>query len=92
MVDGDANGPGRVLAQAGGLDLLQGEAASGPLLDVVLEGGALNDRAQQLGGAGGNTGSLNNFCIMAGWGGGQHGKPEHFLLNSWVGRGVTRAA
>jgi len=39
-VDGNAHGPGVVLAETGGLDLLQGESTSGPLLDVVLEGGA----------------------------------------------------
>ena len=39
MVDSDSDTPGERLAEAGGLDLLEGEAAAGSLLQVVLWGG-----------------------------------------------------
>ena len=32
-VDGNAHGPGVVLAETGGLDLLQGESTSGPTVE-----------------------------------------------------------
>ena len=58
VVNSDSHGPGNVLAETSGLDLLEGESASSPLLDVVLEGGAAHNGAEQLGGAGSNAGSL----------------------------------
>ena len=58
-VYGNADGLGVVLAEAGGLDLLEGEPAASPLLDVVLEGGAVHHGAEQGQGAGSNTGSLH---------------------------------
>ena len=58
VVNSNAKGPGLSLVEAGGLDLLQGEAASSPLLHVVPEGGAPGNGVQAGQGAGSNAGSL----------------------------------
>ena len=47
-VDGDADGLGHLLADSGGLELLEGEPAAQALLHVVLERRAPHHRAQRL--------------------------------------------
>jgi hypothetical protein len=60
VVDGDADGPGKVLSKSCRLDLLERETASQPLLHVVLERGAPHDRPEGLDGPGRDGGGLLN--------------------------------
>lgn len=58
VVDGDTDGAGVLLAEAGSLDLLDGEATAGADLGVVSEGGASDSGAERLNGAQAELGSL----------------------------------
>lgn len=58
VVDGDADGASVLLAEAGSLDLLDGEATAGADLGVVSEGGASDSGAERLDGAQAELGSL----------------------------------
>merc|ERR1719500_1729657 len=65
MVHSNADGPGVLLAEAGSLDLLQGEATAGPLLQVVFVSRAGHHWPQLADRAGGQTSSLSDAVLTA---------------------------
>ena len=58
MVNGDANSVGGRLLQTDGLQLLEGEASTQPLLEVVSQGGAPHNGVKFLSGPGSHFGGL----------------------------------
>lgn len=58
VVDGNTNGSGELAGDAGSLEFLQGKAAASSDLQVVLDGGATDDRAESISGARAGGGSL----------------------------------
>ena len=63
MVNGDSDGLGVFPVDSGGLQLLEGESPSLPLLNIILEGGAPDHGPQGLEGTGGDAGGLGHAVL-----------------------------
>ena len=65
VIHSDSNGLGVLLAETSSLELLKCEPLTGPELDVVFIGGAVDCRPQLAQGPGGDAGRLGHTSLVA---------------------------